>query len=228
MIEPPTNGSECILTQAGPVNLMSIYAPTLCSTPESQDQFYEELHAAISRIPKTEQLFLLEDFNARVDVDHEAWPICLGHHGLGNMNENGQRLLELCSYHETNTTNTFFKNKSCRKVSWRHPRSGHLHQLDLINTMCDFHNTALNTHNYHMCLPGLGCNPRGFSTLNRKAVYVLTLATLPSQRRINSFLTPTDRHSKTIPRIAEKQNGTLFETPCITLHSQLKKGTENH
>ena len=33
MIEPPTNGSECILTQAGPVNLMSIYAPTLCSTP---------------------------------------------------------------------------------------------------------------------------------------------------------------------------------------------------
>ena len=74
---------------------MSIYAPILCSIPEPTDQSYGELDVAISRIPKTEQLYLLGDFNARVGADHDGWPTCLGHQGLGNMNENGHRLLEL-------------------------------------------------------------------------------------------------------------------------------------
>ena len=67
--EPPVNGSERILTirlstQTGRANIMSVYAPTLCSTAESKDQFYEELDVAISNIPKTEQLYILGDVNA--------------------------------------------------------------------------------------------------------------------------------------------------------------------
>ncbi|XP_067909771.1 uncharacterized protein, partial [Heterodontus francisci] len=98
MIEPPSNGSERILsirllTTSGPVHLLSIYAPTLCCTPEAKDQFYEELHNIISSIPNTEHLFLLGggDFNARVGADHDSWPSCLGRYGVGRMNENGQR-----------------------------------------------------------------------------------------------------------------------------------------
>ena len=70
------------------------------------------------------------------------------------------------------------------------------------------------------CVPGLEYKPEGFSTQNRKAVHASTLATLPSQRRINSFLTPSDRHSQTTPRTVQKENGTLFVTPCTTLHSR--------
>ena len=51
---------------------------------------------AVSTIPTNEHLFLLGDFNDRVGADHESWPDCLGHFGGGNMNDNGQRLLELC------------------------------------------------------------------------------------------------------------------------------------
>ena len=99
--EPPVNGSARILTirlstRAGRANIMSIYAPTLCSTADSKDQLYEELDVAIGNIPKTEQLYILGDVNARVGADHEAWLTCLGHHGMGKMNENGQRHLELC------------------------------------------------------------------------------------------------------------------------------------
>ena len=69
--EPPVNGSARILairlsTRAGHANIMSVYAPTLCSTADSKDQFYEELDVAIGNIPKTEQLYILGDFNARV------------------------------------------------------------------------------------------------------------------------------------------------------------------
>ena len=152
--EPPVNGSARILTirlstRAGRANIMSVYAPTLCSTADSKDQFYEELDVAIGNIPKTEQLYILGDFNARVGADHEAWPTCLGHHGMGKMNENGQRLLERCCHHGLSITNTFFENKPCHKVSWRHPRSGHWHQLDIVITRRDALNNVLNTRIYH-------------------------------------------------------------------------------
>ena len=71
-----------------------------------------------------------------VGADHSSWPTCLGHFGIGNMNENGQRLLELCCYHSLSITNTFFITKPQHKVPWRHPRSKHWHQLDLVLTRC--------------------------------------------------------------------------------------------
>ena len=63
------------------------------------------------------------------------------------MNENGQRLLELCCYHNLCITNTFFQNKAYHKVSWRHRRLKHWHQLDL--TRRDSINIICNTRSYH-------------------------------------------------------------------------------
>ena len=149
-IEPSVNGSACIITiqlstRAGRANIMSVNESTLCSTADSKDQFYEELDVAIGNIPKTEQLYILGDFNTRVGAHHEAWPTCLGHHGMGKMNENEQRLLELCCHHGLSITNTFFGNKPWHKVSWRHPRWGHWHQLDLVITRRDALNNVLHT-----------------------------------------------------------------------------------
>uniref|UniRef100_A0A0L8GJL8 Endonuclease/exonuclease/phosphatase domain-containing protein n=1 Tax=Octopus bimaculoides TaxID=37653 RepID=A0A0L8GJL8_OCTBM len=83
----------------------------------------------IQTIPNGKQLVILGDFNARVGADHDFWPGCLGHYGVGNMNENRQRLLEICMLHRPCVTNTFFQS-----VFWRHPRSGRWHQIDLIIT----------------------------------------------------------------------------------------------
>ena len=155
---------------------MSAYAPTLCATAYSKDQFYEELDVAIGNIPKIEQLYILGDFNARVGADHDAWPTCLGHHGMGKMNETRQRLLELCCYHGLSITNTFSENKPCHKVSWRHPRSGHWHQLDLVITRRDALHNVLNTRSYHRedCYTdhSLICasNLNGFFIPSRKAI----------------------------------------------------------
>ncbi|GAA6107153.1 uncharacterized protein LOC122792394 [Tachysurus ichikawai] len=57
-IEPPSLGIERILalrlsTSSGTANILSMYAPTLCSNPEEKDQFYEALDQAISNIPST-------------------------------------------------------------------------------------------------------------------------------------------------------------------------------
>ena len=153
-VEPPSQGTPRILslrlsTSSGPANILSVYAPTLCSSAETKDVFYEELESTIKEIPATEHLYLLGDFNARVGTDYESWPRSIGHFGVGKPNENGQRLLELCSYHDLCITNTFFSTKPNHRVSWRHPRSDHWHQLDLVITRRPSLNCVLSTRSFH-------------------------------------------------------------------------------
>lgn len=153
-IEPPTAGTERILTlrlstSTGPATIVTLYAPTLCAAPEVKDQFYEALDEVISQIPSTDFLYILGDFNARVGADHVAWPSCLGAYGRGKLNDNGQRLLELCCYRGLCVTNTFFPCKEIHQVSWRHPRSRHWHQLDLVLTRRSDLASVLLTRTYH-------------------------------------------------------------------------------
>ena len=153
-VDPPSQGTERILslrltTSTGPTHILSVYAPTLCSPDETKDAFYDNLEARIREIPTNEDLFLLGDFNARVGTDHTSWPDCLGHFGIGKLNENGQRLLELCSLNNLCITNTFFPTKPHHRVSWRHPRSKHWHQLDFIITRRSKLNHVLRTRSFH-------------------------------------------------------------------------------
>ena len=78
---------------------------------QKQKMFYDDLSAAIRRIPDRELLFIAGDFNARVAVDHKSWPTCFGQFGIRKMNENGQCLLELCCHHGLYVSNTFFNTK---------------------------------------------------------------------------------------------------------------------
>ena len=116
---------------------------------DTKDEFYENITAIISSVPNNEQLILLGDFNARVCADHDTWPSCIGQFGVGKMNENGQRLLELCTYHDLCIANSYFRTKPQHKVSWRHPRSKHWHQLDLIILRRASLKNVLHTRSYH-------------------------------------------------------------------------------
>jgi hypothetical protein len=65
-IIPPTKGSERILeiqmqTTGGLIIILSAYAPTVTSTPQSMDQFYEDLNKVISEVPERQPLYILGD-----------------------------------------------------------------------------------------------------------------------------------------------------------------------
>ena len=108
----------------GYVNFLSVYAPILQSKDEDKDMFYNRLEKKIRKAP------MKECFN--------HWPGVLGREGVGQMNENGQRLLELCAIQKMAVTNVYFVGKLSRKTSWMHPRSKHWHQEDLImKRQCD-------------------------------------------------------------------------------------------
>ncbi|XP_069181203.1 craniofacial development protein 2-like [Procambarus clarkii] len=135
-IVPPTEGSAKIIklqlhTAAGMVSLINAYTPTLTSSTETKVYFYDDLGLTLRDIPQQEPVFFLEDINARVGSDHSS---CLGPFGFRKMNESGQLLLEFCCRYDLCVNNSFFDTKPQHKVSWRHPRSKHWHQLDLVLT----------------------------------------------------------------------------------------------
>ncbi|CAB3239300.1 unnamed protein product [Arctia plantaginis] len=121
-------------TDSGFITLMSAYARTLSSSAELKDIFYYRLSRTVREVRSGDRLIILEYFNAQVGQSQTSWPECVGSHVVGKINENGQRLLEFCSQNLLCVTNTYFKGIFTRKVSWKHPRSGHWHQFDVTFT----------------------------------------------------------------------------------------------
>ena len=149
MVEPGSGGSENLLTlrlnpTTGPGTLISVYTPTLSAAPDTNDM----LSSIPRNIPSKEQVVLLGDFNARMGTHHDSLPFCLGQFGVGKMNENGQRLLELCTFHDMCITNSFL-TKPQHKVLWKYSGSKHWHQLDLIAVRRAAIKNVLHTHSYH-------------------------------------------------------------------------------
>ena len=119
------------LTHGRYVTFLSVYAPTMSSCEDKISSFYESLKATIISIPAEDKIVLSGDFNARVGREHETWG-GLGLYGIGKMNSNGTRLLQLCSELNLAIGNTFFHQKPRHKVTWTHPRSKQGHLIDYV------------------------------------------------------------------------------------------------
>ena len=113
-------------------SLISVYSPTMNHPEEEKNQFYSQLSLLIESTPASDRLFLMGDFNARVGRESNIWPDVIGAHGIGKSNENGDRLLSLCTTHALSITNTKFQLEERDIATWTHPRSGHHHLLDYI------------------------------------------------------------------------------------------------
>eukprot|EP00057_Strongylocentrotus_purpuratus_P009763 XP_011664237.1 PREDICTED: uncharacterized protein LOC100887870 [Strongylocentrotus purpuratus] len=171
-IEPPSRGTERILslrlqTASGPVNILGTDHDSwpkcigrfgIGKLNENGQRLLERhrMHPLLTMAMKQRLLQRILSFDCKrlrsaniLGTDHDSWPKCIGRFGIGKLNENVQRLLEVCTYHDLCITNTFFFTKPCHKVSWRHPRSHHWHQLDLVITQTSSLNSVQVTRSYH-------------------------------------------------------------------------------
>ena len=96
---------------------VSVYSPTLDSFDDMKDRIYDTLYSTLRRILQDDKIILLGDLNARVGRNHDIWHGVIGHHGVGNMNSSGLRLLSLCSELGLAITNTFFQLRDMHKTS---------------------------------------------------------------------------------------------------------------
>ena len=153
---------------------VSVHSPTLDSSDDVRDRIYGTLYSTLRRILENDKFILLGDFNARVGRNHDIWHGVIGHHGVGNMNSSGLRLLSLCSELGLAITNTFFQLCDMHKTSWMHPRSKHWHLIDyVIVRRCDLNEVQITRA---MC----GAE---FSTDHRLIRSILRLTVLPPALR---------------------------------------------
>ena len=107
--------------QGKPFNIIVIQVSALISNAEAAEveQFYEDLQELLELTPKTNVLFIIRDWNAK--VGSQEIPVVTGKFGLGVQNEAGQRLIEFCQENSLVIANILFQQHKRRLHTWISP-----------------------------------------------------------------------------------------------------------
>lgn len=90
------------------MNIIQCYAPTNDSHKRDKYQFHSRLQSIIVKYPRENLTILMRDFNAMVGMDNTGYENIMGRHGLGERNENGERLTNLCVFNKMTIGGTIF------------------------------------------------------------------------------------------------------------------------
>ena len=85
---------------------------------EEKDHFYEELQQTIDGYNRNDILVVIGDFNAKVGGDKDGYERCMGRHGMGDKNDNGDRLCDFSMANCLVITGTLFQYKDIHNATW--------------------------------------------------------------------------------------------------------------
>ena len=105
------------------ITLIQVYAPTANTEEAEVEQFYEDLQDLLELTPKKDVLFIIWDWNAK--VESQETPGVTGKFGLGIWNEAGQRLIEFYQENALVRANTLFQQHKRRLYTWTSPDGQH-------------------------------------------------------------------------------------------------------
>ena len=103
--------------QGKPFNttVIQVYAPTSNTEEAEVERFYEDLQDLLELTHKKDVLFIIGDWNAK--VESQETPGVTDKFGLGIQNEAGQRLIEFCQENAL-VANTLFQQHKRRLYTW--------------------------------------------------------------------------------------------------------------
>ena len=106
--------------QGKPFNItgIQVYAPTSNAEEAEVEWFSEDLQDLLELTPKKDVLFIIGDWNAK--VESQETPGVTGNLGLGIRNEAGQRLIEFCQENALVIANTLFQQHKRRLIHGHH------------------------------------------------------------------------------------------------------------
>ncbi|XP_046686856.1 craniofacial development protein 2-like [Homalodisca vitripennis] len=114
------------------VSIIMCYAPTEVSDEEEKDHFYQQLSRTLHNIKRGDIRIMMGDFNAKIGNDNTDRESVMGKHGMGTMNDNGERLADLCLNQSLVIGGSVFPHKDCHKVTWLSPDRKTENQIDHI------------------------------------------------------------------------------------------------
>ena len=97
---------------------IQIYAPTEVAAEDDKDDFYNKLQAVLDKLPKKDVNIVMGDANAKIGVDNTGYEDIMGKHGLGTMNNNGERLADMCAFNRLVIGGSIFPHKRIHKITW--------------------------------------------------------------------------------------------------------------
>ena len=111
--------------QGKPFNITVIqaYAPTSNAEKAEVEWFCEDLQDLLELTPKRDVLFIIGDWNAK--VESQETPGVTGKLGLGVQNEAEQRLIEFSQENALVIANTVFQKHKRRLYTWTSPDVQH-------------------------------------------------------------------------------------------------------
>ena len=95
-----------------------------------KDNFYEQLQAELEEIPIHDMKIVMGDMNAKVGRDNIDYERAIGREGCGAINENGERLVELCTTYDLVVGRTLFPHRDIHKLTWYSPNGRVRNQIE--------------------------------------------------------------------------------------------------
>ena len=99
------------------LNIIQCFAPTNDAEEEKKDDFYQQLQAALDRRGAKDITILMGDFNTKIGIDNTSYEGIVGTHGLGQMNENGERFADLCALNQLVIGGSIFPHTRIHKAT---------------------------------------------------------------------------------------------------------------
>lgn len=110
------------------LNVLSIYAPQVGLDASVKEDFYDQLQSVVSKVSPMETLAICGDFNGHIGRDSDGFEGVHGGHGLGERNQEGERILEFATAHDLVVGNSFFRKSEEHMVTYQ--SGGHRSQID--------------------------------------------------------------------------------------------------
>ena len=98
------------------ITVIQVYAPTSNAEEGEVEWLYEDLQDLLELTPKTDVLFIIGDWNAK--VGSQETPGVIDKFSFELWNEAGQRLIELCHENAWVIANTLFQQHKRRLYTW--------------------------------------------------------------------------------------------------------------
>ena len=114
------------------LNIIQCYAPTNDAEEEKKDDLYQQLQAVLDRRGTKDITILMGNFDAKIGMDNMGYEDIMGTHGLGQMNENGERFADLCALNQLVIGGSIFPHKRIHKATWISPSHVTENQIDHI------------------------------------------------------------------------------------------------
>ena len=91
--------------------------PTNDKTDETKEEFYNQLHDIMSNLGDTNVNLIMGDLNAKIGSDNQGYEKVMGVHGLGVMNDNGERFVNACAAKNIVVGGSVFPQKRIHKAT---------------------------------------------------------------------------------------------------------------